>query len=145
MAAGDARQAFAAIGITGGLVFMMPIYATVRSVASHELPQFAQTLRTTAKKRGRAAIRCAAWGRQTDYTPRMVIDSPASEHCAVCAAETGEAGAFCHFYLEGRRVALCGAICAEHFMRGSRSPDGAAGPGGFLEELAQKQSWAFWR
>lgn len=75
----------------------------------------------------------------------MVIDSLTSEHCAVCDADTGEAGAFCHFYPGGRRVALCGATCAEHFMRGSRSPDDADAPSGFLEELAEKKSWAFWR
>lgn len=75
----------------------------------------------------------------------MVIDSPANEHCVVCDADTGESGAFCHFYPEGRRVALCGATCAEHFMRGSRSTGDGDVPSDFLAELAQKKSWAFWR
>ncbi|HTO02728.1 MAG TPA: hypothetical protein VL069_03455 [Opitutus sp.] len=75
----------------------------------------------------------------------MVIDSPAAEHCAICAADMGERGAFCHFYPEGRRVALCGPTCAEHFMRGASSPGGGDAPRDFLEELAQKRSWSFWR
>jgi hypothetical protein len=74
----------------------------------------------------------------------MVMDSPATEHCAVCDADTGEGGAFCHFYPEGRRVALCGPTCAEHFMRGGSLPMGDA-PREFLKELAQKSAWSFWR
>ena len=75
----------------------------------------------------------------------MVIDSLATEHCAVCDADTGEGGAFCHFYPEGRRVALCRPTCAEQFMRGSKQANGGNGPRDVLEELAQEKSWSFWR
>lgn len=40
------------------------------------------------------------------------------EFCALCGHEIGSR-AFCHLWVDGRRVALCSPVCAHTFLRES--------------------------
>ena len=75
----------------------------------------------------------------------MITEPIAAERCEMCGAEPQDGRAFCHFYPEGRQVTLCGAVCAEEFLRGPGPRCNGGTPRDFLEELAEERRWGLWR
>jgi hypothetical protein len=66
------------------------------------------------------------------------------ERCEICGAECRESRTFCHFYTDGRKINLCGSMCAERYLHGPDQRRAGDTQRDFLNELAEERRWSLW-
>ena len=71
----------------------------------------------------------------------MADDFNDTETCAICRGNAAGSHAYCHFYVEGRRIALCSPACAEEFLRGPARPGNGNAPRDVIEEMVEDLRW----